>query len=52
MREHLERAKAAPDDLAALDLEDALKTLGELTGRGEVAEETLAHIFANFCVGK
>ncbi|ADI14314.1 tRNA uridine-5-carboxymethylaminomethyl(34) synthesis GTPase MnmE [Truepera radiovictrix] len=52
VREHLERAKAAPDDLAALDLEDALKTLGELTGRGEVAEETLAHIFANFCVGK
>lgn len=48
----LERAKEAPDDLAALDLEDALKTLGELTGRGEVAEETLAHIFANFCVGK
>ncbi len=45
-------AQGAPDDLAALDLEDALRTLGELTGRGEVAEETLAHIFANFCVGK
>ena len=37
---------------AALDLADALRTLGELTGRGEVAEETLEHIFANFCVGK
>ena len=45
VREHLLRAQAAPDDLAALDLEDALKTLAELTGRGEIAEETLEHIF-------
>ena len=52
VRAHLLRAQAAPDDLAALDLEDALKTLAELTGRGEIAEETLEHIFANFCVGK
>ena len=48
----LERAKDAPDDLAALDLEDALRTLAEITGRGEIAEETLEHIFRNFCVGK
>ena len=52
VREHLLRAQGAPDDLAALDLEDALKTLAELTGRGEIAEETLEHIFKNFCVGK
>ncbi len=48
----LERAKAAPDDLASLDLEDALRTLAAITGRGEIAEETLEHIFRNFCVGK
>ena len=48
----LERARNAPDDLAALDLEDALRTLAEITGRGDIAEETLEHIFANFCVGK
>ncbi len=48
----LESARHAPDDLAALDLEDALRTLAEITGRGDIAEETLAHIFANFCVGK
>ncbi len=48
----LERAQAAPDDLAALDLEEALRTLAEITGRGEIAEETLEHIFRNFCVGK
>ena len=52
VREHLLRAEDAPDDLAALDLADALRTLAELTGRGNVAEETLAHIFQNFCVGK
>ncbi len=52
VRDHLLRAKTAPDDLAALDLADALKTLSELTGRGDVAEETLEHIFKNFCVGK
>lgn len=52
VREDLLRAKDAPDDLAALDLEDALRTLAELTGRGEISEETLEYIFANFCVGK
>jgi tRNA modification GTPase len=48
----LERAEEAPDDLMALDLQDALATLAGLTGRGDVAEEALAHVFANFCVGK
>lgn len=50
--ELLEQALHAPDDLAALDLEDALRKLSEITGRGHIAEETLEHIFANFCVGK
>ena len=51
-RDLLERALHAPDDLAALDLADALQQLAALTGRGDIAEETLEHIFANFCVGK
>jgi tRNA modification GTPase len=48
----VEQALSAPDDLAALDLEEALRALAEITGRGDIAEETLEHIFANFCVGK
>lgn len=52
VRELLLRAQVAPDDLAALDLEDALRTLAALTGRGDIAEEALEHIFKNFCVGK
>lgn len=52
VRELALQAVDAPDDLAALDLEEALRTLAELTGRGEIAEATLEHIFANFCVGK
>ena len=48
----LERAMDAPDDLAALDLEEALRALADITGRGEIAEETLEHIFSHFCVGK
>ncbi|HEX7021520.1 MAG TPA: GTPase, partial [Trueperaceae bacterium] len=52
IRDLLERAVAAPDDLAALDLEAALRALARITGRGEIAEETLEHIFSHFCVGK
>jgi len=48
----LERAAAAPEDLMALDLQDALATLASLTGRGDIAEDALEHVFANFCVGK
>jgi tRNA modification GTPase len=51
-RDFLLQAMTTSDDLAALDLEQALKALAEITGRGEIAEETLEHIFANFCVGK
>ncbi len=51
-REALERARFAPDDLRGLDLETALRALGAITGRTEVAEDTLAEVFARFCVGK
>ncbi len=48
----LARCEASPEDLMAIDLEEALDTLAGLTGRGEIAEDALAHVFANFCVGK
>jgi tRNA modification GTPase len=51
-KDFLRQAMTTSDDLAALDLEQALRALAEITGRGEIAEETLEHIFANFCVGK
>ncbi|MGL4608789.1 MAG: tRNA uridine-5-carboxymethylaminomethyl(34) synthesis GTPase MnmE [Trueperaceae bacterium] len=51
-KDFLLQAMNTSDDLAALDLEQALKALADITGRGEIAEETLEHIFANFCVGK
>lgn len=35
-----------------LALEEALKALAALRGRGEVAEEVVARVFQNFCVGK
>lgn len=52
VEESLLRALNAPDDLAALDLEAALRTLAEITGQGDISEAALEHIFANFCVGK
>lgn len=51
-RDLLEAALEVPEDLASLDLAAALEELAGITGRGNVAEETLTHIFANFCVGK
>ncbi len=51
-REAVIRARTAPDDLRGLDLETALQALAAVTGRGEVAEDTLAEVFARFCVGK
>lgn len=48
----LQAALLAPEDLAALDLADALASLSAITGRTDVPEETLELIFANFCVGK
>lgn len=48
----LARAVRVPEDLAALDLQEALEALAGITGRGDIAEDALAHVFANFCVGK
>ena len=47
-----ERANEGDLDLVALELQDALGALGRMTGRQDVTDETLAAIFANFCVGK
>jgi tRNA U34 5-carboxymethylaminomethyl modifying GTPase MnmE/TrmE len=52
VRTLLDNALHTSDDLAALDIEEALRELAGLTGRGEIAEAALEHIFANFCVGK
>lgn len=48
----LARALEAPDDLMAMDLQEAAESFAALTGRGDVPEEVLAHVFAQFCVGK
>ena len=40
-----------PEDLAASDVEAALKAISELDGKG-ISEEIVADIFARFCVGK
>lgn len=48
----LARTDDAPEDLMALELQEALEALAALTGRGDIAEDTLEHVFANFCVGK
>lgn len=52
VRDFVDNAIHAPDDLAALDLQEALQKLAEITGKGDISEDALAHIFANFCVGK
>lgn len=52
VRTLLDNALHTSDDLAALDIEEALRELAGLTGRDEIAEAALEHIFANFCVGK
>ncbi len=51
-RAGVEAARSASEELAALELQDALAHLASITGREGVAEETLASIFARFCVGK
>jgi len=48
----LDRVPGAPQDLQGLDLETALRALARITGRGDVAEDTLVEVFARFCVGK
>lgn len=50
-RERLLEALALPEDLMGLALEEALKAFSALTGK-EVAEEVVARVFQNFCVGK
>lgn len=54
--DHLAAARQLADDgdldLVALELQDALGALADMTGRHDVTDETLAAIFANFCVGK
>lgn len=45
-------ALGAPEDLAALDVLEAVRALSRITGRSDVTSETLELIFANFCVGK
>lgn len=52
----LHRAKDAvlaglPQDLAALDIYEAINSLGEITG-DTVSEDIVSEIFHNFCVGK
>ncbi len=53
---HVDAALAANADgaldMVTFELQDALLTLGQVTGRSEISEETLAEIFARFCVGK
>lgn len=40
-----------PQDLAALDIYDAINYLGEITGE-TVSEDIVSSVFKNFCVGK
>ncbi len=40
-----------PEDMVLIDLENACMELGSITGK-EVTEQTVNHIFADFCVGK
>jgi tRNA modification GTPase len=55
----LKRARSAEDlmrsgfhpELAAVDLKEAMFSLGLITGRS-VSDEVLDRIFENFCIGK
>ena len=49
--EHIRAAQGLPDDLASYELEEALRSLSELTGR-DAQEEVIDGVFRNFCVGK
>ena len=42
---------AAPGEIVALELREALAAIGEVTGR-QASEELLERIFARFCIGK
>lgn len=62
-RAHVENARAAlktaseslrmgvPSDLVVIDIADAMKELGAITGR-EVLSDLLGEIFSGFCIGK
>ncbi|GHG01213.1 tRNA modification GTPase MnmE [Deinococcus piscis] len=49
--DHVRLAQALPDDLASIELEEALLALAELTGR-DVQDDIVDAVFRNFCVGK
>lgn len=49
--DHVRRARDLPDDLASMELEEALLALAELTGR-DVQDDVVDAVFRNFCVGK
>ncbi|WP_102127811.1 tRNA uridine-5-carboxymethylaminomethyl(34) synthesis GTPase MnmE [Deinococcus planocerae] len=49
--EHVRAARLLPDELAGYELEEALRSLAELTGR-DVGEDVVDAVFRNFCVGK
>ncbi|WP_261664311.1 tRNA uridine-5-carboxymethylaminomethyl(34) synthesis GTPase MnmE [Deinococcus sp. Marseille-Q6407] len=49
--EHVQLAQSLPDDLASIELEEALLALAELTGR-DVKDDVVDAVFRNFCVGK
>ena len=51
--EHVQAAQAQglPDDLASIELEEALHALAEISGR-DVQEDVIDAVFSNFCVGK
>lgn len=51
-KERLLEALTLPEDLMGLALEEAVRALASLRGRGEVAEAVVARVFQNFCVGK
>jgi len=40
-----------PQDIASIDINDAIDSLGEITG-ATVSEDVVSAVFANFCVGK
>jgi tRNA modification GTPase len=44
-------AQAMPNDLVAIDVRDALMSIGEITGEN-VNERVLDEIFSRFCIGK
>ncbi|BDP41194.1 tRNA modification GTPase MnmE [Deinococcus aetherius] len=48
---HVRAARLLSDELAGYELEEALRSLAELTGR-DVGEDVVDAVFRNFCVGK